>query len=137
MRLDIKDKIKHIAYPVEKLGGLLFGLSRTGAEAVITPLGRVGMGKRQTMDRGARDLHCNWLQPMENSVDPSHLYWLHGDTAHLVGAVDHYEEEHEFIPFEYGIMKVRRHSRKKTQRRSHHRPASAVISEHFAPCVPL
>ena len=31
---------------------------------------------------------------MENSVDPSHLYWLHGDTAHLAPAVDHYEEEH-------------------------------------------
>jgi hypothetical protein len=45
---------------------------------------------------------------MENSVDPSHLYWLHGETAHLVGVVDKYEEEHNFIPFEYGILKQRR-----------------------------
>jgi 5,5'-dehydrodivanillate O-demethylase len=45
---------------------------------------------------------------MENSVDPSHLYWLHGETAHLVGVVDKYEEEHNFVPFEYGIMKQRR-----------------------------
>ena len=44
---------------------------------------------------------------MENSVDPSHLYWLHGDTAHLAPTVDHYEEDHQFTPFEYGIMKRR------------------------------
>jgi 5,5'-dehydrodivanillate O-demethylase oxygenase subunit len=52
-------------------------------------------------------LRCNWLQPMENSVDPSHLYWLHGDTAHLAPTMDHYEEDHEFTPFEHGIMKRR------------------------------
>jgi 5,5'-dehydrodivanillate O-demethylase len=51
--------------------------------------------------------NCNWLQPMENSVDPSHLYWLHGDTAHLAPTVDHYEEDHQFTPFEYGIIKRR------------------------------
>ena len=51
--------------------------------------------------------NCNWLQPTENSVDPSHLYWLHGDTAHLAPSVDHYEEDHNFTPFEYGIMKRR------------------------------
>ena len=34
--------------------------------------------------------------------------WLHGETAHLVGVVDRYEEEHNFIPFEYGIIKQRR-----------------------------
>lgn len=45
---------------------------------------------------------------MENSVDPSHLYWLHGETAHLGSSVDKYEEEHNFIPFEYGIQKQRR-----------------------------
>jgi 5,5'-dehydrodivanillate O-demethylase len=44
---------------------------------------------------------------MENSVDPSHLFWLHGDTAHLKPSMDHYEEEHEFNLFDYGIMKRR------------------------------
>jgi 5,5'-dehydrodivanillate O-demethylase len=46
---------------------------------------------------------------MENSVDPSHLFWLHGETAHLVASTTtRYEEEHNFIPFEYGIIKQRR-----------------------------
>jgi len=44
---------------------------------------------------------------MENSVDPSHLYWLHGSSAHLAKVMDHYAEQHDFIPFEYGIMKRR------------------------------
>jgi 5,5'-dehydrodivanillate O-demethylase len=51
-------------------------------------------------------LRCNWLQPMENSVDPSHLYWLHGSTAHL-GRMERYQEEHAFTRFEFGIMKRR------------------------------
>ena len=80
--------------------------------------------------------NCNWLQPMENSVDPSHLYWLHGDTAHLVGVVDHYEEDHNFIPFEYGIMKRRRHPGKEARRcAASARSTSAAVSDHPAPCV--
>jgi len=47
------------------------------------------------------------LQPMENSVDPAHLFLLHGDTAHLAPRVKKYAEQHEFIPFEFGIKKRR------------------------------
>jgi len=103
-----KNKIKHTAYPVEKLGGLLW--------AYLGPEPRPLLPRWDVLvwEHGKRWIekhelyHCNWLQPMENSVDPSHLYWLHGETAHLVGVVDKYEEEHDFIPFEYGIMKQRR-----------------------------
>jgi 5,5'-dehydrodivanillate O-demethylase len=52
-------------------------------------------------------LECNWLQPMENSVDPSHLYWLHGESAYLGRGERQYAEKHEFFHFEYGIMKRR------------------------------
>ena len=103
-----KDKIKHTAYPVEKLGGLLW--------AYLGPEPRPLLPRWDVLcwENGKRWIekhevyHCNWLQPMENSVDPSHLYWLHGDTAHLLGTVERYGEEHNFIPFEYGIMKQRR-----------------------------
>jgi len=40
-------------------------------------------------------------------VDPAHLFWLHGDTAHLAQRMKKYSEKHEFIRFEYGIMKRR------------------------------
>jgi 5,5'-dehydrodivanillate O-demethylase len=62
-------------------------------------------GKRWTVIESTID--CNWLQPMENSVDPSHLYWLHGDSAHLMGHVPDYGETHDFVRFEYGIWKRR------------------------------
>ena len=102
-----KDKINHIAYPVEKLGGLLW--------AYLGPEPRPLLPRWDVLcwEHGKRWVqkhevyHCNWLQPMENSVDPSHLYWLHGETAHLAPTVDHYEEDHEFTPFEFGIMKRR------------------------------
>jgi 5,5'-dehydrodivanillate O-demethylase oxygenase subunit len=102
-----KDKIKHIAYPVEKLGGLLW--------AYLGPEPRPLLPRWDVLcwENGKRWIekhsiyNCNWLQPMENSVDPSHLYWLHGDTAHLAPTMDHYEEEHEFTPFAHGIMKRR------------------------------
>ena len=102
-----KDKIKHVAYPVERLGGLIW--TYMGPQpAPLLPRWDV-----LTWENGKRWVQkheiykCNWLQPMENSVDPSHLYWLHGDTAHLAPTVDHYEEDHQFTPFEYGIMKRR------------------------------
>ena len=109
-----KDKIRHRAYPVERLGGLLW--------AYLGPEPRPLLPRWDVLvwENGKRWIekhelyHCNWLQPMENSVDPSHLFWLHGETAHLVGSTsDRYEEEHEFIPFDFGIMKQRRTPGKK------------------------
>ena len=102
-----KDRIKQTAYPVEKLGGLLFAY--LGPE----PKPLLPRWDVLTWEHGRRWIvidsliDCNWLQPMENSVDPSHLYWLHGSTAHLARRVKKYDEQHEFLTFEFGIMKRR------------------------------
>jgi 5,5'-dehydrodivanillate O-demethylase len=102
-----KDRVRQPAYPVEKLAGLLWAY--LGPEpAPLLPRWDVLVredGKRWTVIESMID--CNWLQPMENSVDPSHLYWLHGDSAHLMGHVPDYGETHDFIRFEYGIWKRR------------------------------
>jgi 5,5'-dehydrodivanillate O-demethylase oxygenase subunit len=103
-----KDKIKHIAYPVEKLGGLLWAYLGPEPRPLLPRWDVLAWEHGKRWIEKHEIYNCNWLQPMENSVDPSHLYWLHGDTAHLVGTAERYEEEHEFIPFEYGIMKLRR-----------------------------
>ena len=102
-----KDRIKHVAYPVEYLGGLIYAYLGP-APVPLLPRWDVLVwehGKRWIVKESIID--CNWLQPMENSVDPSHLYWLHGDTAHLAPRVKKYAEKHEFIRFEYGIKKRR------------------------------
>jgi 5,5'-dehydrodivanillate O-demethylase len=103
----LKNDVRTAAYPVQKLGGLLF--------AYMGPLPAPALPRWDVLawEHGRRRvqrhsvLQCNWLQAMENSVDPSHLYWLHGASAHLANAVDKYEEQHEFVQFEFGIMKRR------------------------------
>jgi len=102
-----KDRIKHVAYPVEYLGGLLYAYLGP-APAPLLPRWDVLVwehGKRWIVKESI--IECNWLQPMENSVDPSHLFWLHGETAHLMPRVKKYAERHEFIRFEFGIKKRR------------------------------
>jgi 5,5'-dehydrodivanillate O-demethylase oxygenase subunit len=102
-----KDRIKHVAYPVEPLGGLIFAYLGPEPRPLL-PRWDVLVwenGRRWILKDSIID--CNWLQPMENSVDPAHLFWLHGDTAHLGPRVKKYAEQHEFIPFEFGINKRR------------------------------
>jgi 5,5'-dehydrodivanillate O-demethylase oxygenase subunit len=102
-----KDRIKHVAYPVETLGGLIFAYLGPEPRPLL-PRWDVLVwenGKRWIVKDSIID--CNWLQPMENSVDPAHLFWLHGDTAHLAPRVKKYAEKHEFILFEFGIKKRR------------------------------
>ena len=102
-----KERIKHAAYPVQKLGGVLFAYLGPDPMPLLPHWDVLAWenGKRWILVESVID--CNWLQPMENSVDPSHLFWLHGDTAHLAPQLDRYAEQHEFILFEYGIMKRR------------------------------
>ena len=102
-----KDRIKHTAYPVEKLGGLLFAYLGPEPRPMLPRWDVLAweQGRRWIVIDSVID--CNWLQPMENSVDPAHLYWLHGHSAHLAPLVRDYDERHEFSCFEYGIMKRR------------------------------
>ncbi|MGE5216332.1 MAG: Rieske 2Fe-2S domain-containing protein [Chloroflexota bacterium] len=102
-----KDKIRHTAYPVEKLGGLLWAYLGPEPRPLLPRWDVLAWENGRRWIQKQEIIKCNWLQPMENSVDPSHLFWLHGGTAHLARAMDHYEEEHDFIPFEHGILKRR------------------------------
>lgn len=105
-----KDEIRQPAYPVQKLAGLLFAY--LGPQpAPLLPRWDVLVredGRRRVFVESVID--CNWLQPMENSVDPAHFYWLHG-VAFGSGSnymdMKRFQERSEFIRFEYGIMKRR------------------------------
>jgi 5,5'-dehydrodivanillate O-demethylase len=101
-----KDEIRQTSYPVQKLAGLLFAYMGP-QPAPLLPRWDVLTredGRRWTVIESMID--CNYLQAMENSVDPSHLFWLHSSSAHLAH-MQEYEETHDFIRFEYGIMKRR------------------------------
>jgi 5,5'-dehydrodivanillate O-demethylase oxygenase subunit len=113
----LKDDICQTAYPVEKFAGLLF-IYMGPQPAPLLP-------RWETMVRpdGARkirilpDHDCNWVQTMENSVDPTHTYYLHGHTLVLAGHMErarYYYRPMEKVEFEVvktatwtGIRKIR------------------------------
>jgi 5,5'-dehydrodivanillate O-demethylase len=102
-----KNEIRQPAYPVKALGGLLFAYLGPAPAPELPRWDCLALenGKRWITIESMLD--CNWLQPMENSVDPSHVYWLHGEQAYLGRSNRQYHEKHEFIAFEHGIMKRR------------------------------
>jgi len=111
---NLRDAVHQPAYPVRKFGGMLFTYMGKGEAPALPKWDVLAWEQGRRWIRKFAVLNCNWVQAMENSVDPSHLYWLHGSSAHLADVVDHYSEEHDFIPFEYGIMKKRTTTTSKT-----------------------
>ncbi len=108
-----KNEVRHPAYPVERLSGLLFAY--LGPREKRPQLPRWDFLAREEWPRKIEIqpvLNCNWLQPMENAVDPSHTRYLHGETLRRKGLRDasyHFKrvEQFEYEIGEWGIMKRR------------------------------
>ena len=67
----LKGKVVTSAYPVQELGGLLFAY--LGPEpAPLLPRFDGFVEPRAIRHLGKAIINCNWLQIMENSVDPVH-----------------------------------------------------------------
>jgi 5,5'-dehydrodivanillate O-demethylase len=111
---DFKKEVCHKAYPVEKLSGLLFAYLGPPDKKPLLP--RWDFLAREDWPRKIEVhpvLDCNWLQPMENAVDPSHTRCLHGksfrrkgirrDVSYNLKKVDLFE----FERCEWGIRKRR------------------------------
>jgi 5,5'-dehydrodivanillate O-demethylase oxygenase subunit len=81
-----KEKISHPAYPVEKLAGLLFAYMGPPEKKPCLPKWEI-LTRRDGRRRLEiyQMLRCNWLQTMENSVDPMHTYYLHAHTLRMRG----------------------------------------------------
>src|SRR2546428_1864590 len=72
-----KDRVRTPAYPVEELGGLVFAY--LGPEpAPLLPRWDLLVMDNVWRDIGVTVIPCNWMQCMENSLDPVHTEWLHG-----------------------------------------------------------
>ena len=103
------------SHPVRELGGLVFAY--LGAQpAPPVPRYDLFVAEGTLRDIGRAVIPCNWLQIMENSVDPVHLEWLHGRHLGEVRAVSgqsaprRYSRPHTeigFDEFEFGIVKRR------------------------------
>ena len=71
-----KDRIHTVAYPVREMGGLLFTYMGPGEAPELPHF------DYYTQPNSLRQIYhtlvpANWLQIMENSMDPLHLEWLH------------------------------------------------------------
>ena len=107
-------KVQTPAYPVQELGGLLFAYLGPAPAPLLPRLdGFVAEGAIRMIGRAV--VPCNWLQIMENSVDPVHTEWLHGhlhefqhetETNEKV-AISKHHLKIGFDEFDYGIYKRR------------------------------
>lgn len=70
------DKIRIPSYPVQELGGLVFAYLGPDP-APLLPNWDVLAWENVTRKISSVVLPCNWLQCMENSMDPVHFEWLH------------------------------------------------------------
>ena len=110
---EFKKEVCHKAYPVERLSGLLFTYMGPRERKPLLP--RWDFLVKEDWPRKIEVqpvLDCNWLQPMENAVDPSHTRYLHGETFRRKGLRDssynlRQVEQFEFEACEWGIRKRR------------------------------
>ncbi len=106
--------LKITSYPVQEMGGLIWAY--LGPQpAPLLP--RFEAYVREDINRGVliKPLPCNWVQCMDNSMDPVHFEHLHGHYG------NYYNRQHgkpegmltpphlkiEFDMFEYGVYKRR------------------------------
>jgi 5,5'-dehydrodivanillate O-demethylase oxygenase subunit len=108
-----RDKVATDAYPVQELGGVLFAyLGPLPAPLLPRFDGFVVEGAIRMLGRVV--LPVNWLQIMENSLDPIHTEWLHGhqhefqkEQEGIKVAISAHHLKIDFKEFEFGITKHR------------------------------
>jgi 5,5'-dehydrodivanillate O-demethylase len=111
-----KDRIKTPAYPVREMGGLFWAYMGPG-EPPLLPKHDYFVQPNTLREIGITTLPVNWLQIMENSLDPIHSEWLHswytyyqrnGLTKTSDGKFPQARTKKiGFDVFEYGIVKRR------------------------------
>jgi len=112
----MKHVIRHPAYPVEALGGLLFAYMGPAEKKPLLPRWDVLVWEDgQRTIRLQETLECNWLQAQENSADVTHTYFLHAETMKQRGIqggayFGRPFEQYGFQPFEFGLIKTWRYS---------------------------
>ncbi len=109
-----KNKIQAFAGSAQEMGGMIWAYI---GEQPAPELPRFDVFVMDGIrDVGHATLPCNWLQIMENSVDPHHVEFLHGRYFEFLGnkkgfeAPKAFQKKHVkvgFDSFEYGILKRR------------------------------
>lgn len=95
----LKDDISHTSYPAEELGGLVFAYLGPKPVPLLPRFHFLAAeGEREVIIQGFG--RCNWLQAMENGIDPFHTSFLHADIWEAVSAEP---ERTWFDPTDWGL----------------------------------
>ncbi|MEA2292337.1 MAG: 5,5-dehydrodivanillate O-demethylase oxygenase subunit, partial [Solirubrobacteraceae bacterium] len=109
-----QDRVRAQAGTVEEMGGLIWAYVGPSPAPELPRFDTYVMDGYR--DIGWADLPCNYVQIMENAVDPHHVEFLHGRYFEFVGrhegftAPASFGKEHVkigFTAFEWGIIKRR------------------------------
>jgi 5,5'-dehydrodivanillate O-demethylase oxygenase subunit len=108
--VNLKAKIRVKAYPIEAKGGILWAY--LGPQpAPLLPDWEFFHWKNGFVQIVLSDIPCNWLQCQENSIDPVHHEWMHGNWGvRLAGKMGPPAPTHhklDFAEFEYGFRYMR------------------------------
>jgi 5,5'-dehydrodivanillate O-demethylase len=109
-----KDRVKVTSYPVQAMAGMVWAYLGPAPAPVLPRFENLA---REDLSRSIQWtlLPCNWLQVMENSMDPAHFEWLHANrmnyTARKRGLPPVMRpgktQQLAFDVFEFGIQKRR------------------------------
>jgi 5,5'-dehydrodivanillate O-demethylase len=107
-----KDKVWIKSYPVEVLGGLVWAYLGP-LPAPLLPRWDYLVMEDLVRDISYAELPCNWLQCQENSLDPTHVEWLHGRFSNFIEEMlgrgpKRTRSKHTMIGFDrfdYGLIK--------------------------------
>jgi 5,5'-dehydrodivanillate O-demethylase len=101
-----KDRVRITAYPVEPRAGLLWAYLGP-APAPLVPTWEPFTWENGFVQIVFSEIPCNWFQCQENSIDPVHFEWLHGNWSRVLrggdGATPPTHLKIAFDEFEYGF----------------------------------
>lgn len=110
-----RDRVQAVAYPAQELGGLVWGyLGPQPAPPILRY--DIFTWTDVVRDAGWAMLPVNFMQIMENAVDPTHVEWLHGRYANFIRTrqglpsaltFTRHHTKIAFDTFPYGIIKRR------------------------------
>jgi len=141
-----KEKVCLKAYPVEELAGLIFVYMGPEPKPLL-PRWDLMIWDNVTRSIRVNPLPCNWLQCVDNALDPVHFQWLHAYWGARAIARKKPPEEREqfqrsavargrrhlkvgFDRFEYGIVK-RRLMEGETEEDEHWRIGHPIVFPNF------
>jgi len=107
-----KENIRHTAYPVEKLAGLLFAYLGPALAPLLPRWDILVWEKGHRRLERQETLSCNWLQAVENTMDFVHTAILHaysfkkmGRSHGAAGFLGRPFVRYGFQPFQWGLLK--------------------------------